>query len=235
MPHPRRLRRALPVVLAALLAFALAPTALAQNCALEVEPNDTPATATPLDGRTCLVGVLDGTDQDAWWWEVDQEASEKFWYLELDSFPGHLTQVDVVRVEIAANGDVTGADTLTTLRTVDGRQVRSEPLLFAPGRYLLGLSKASGSGEYVLHLRPGDVLWRGRSELTHLQNGNATGAFAAYGVLDGRDELEWTIDEASAGSRWAVEAQGAAGARLRLELLERTAFCVRTACRTSLA
>ncbi len=215
MLHPRPLRRALPVLLATVLA--LIPTAFAQNCALEVEPNDAPATATPLDGRSCLVGALEGDDQDAWWWEVDEDASERVWHLELDGFPGHLTKLDVVRVEMAANGDVTGADTLMTLGTPDGRQVRSGPLLIAPGRYLLGFSKSGGGGEYVLHLRAGDALSRGRTAFERL---DAAGAFASYGVLDGRTELAWTLDAEGAGSRWAVEAQGALGTTLTLELLD---------------
>jgi hypothetical protein len=217
MPHPRRWR-ALPALIAVLLA--LAPTALAQNCALEVEPNDAPATATPLDGRGCLVGTLDGSDQDAWWWVVDQEASEQVWQVELDSFPGHLTKLDLVRVEIAANGDVTGAETLLTLGTPDGRQVRSEPFLVAPGRYLLGFSKSGGSGEYVLHLQPGDALSRRRTPAAPLVDRGVAGAFAAYGVLDGRLEIPWTIDAAGAGVRWAIEAQGAVDATVSVELLD---------------
>ncbi len=220
MPHPSRLRRAVRALSTALVVFALGPVAWAQNCALEVEPNDAPANATPLDGRSCLVGELDGSDQDAWWWEVDEEASEHVWHLELDSFPGHLTKLDVVRIEMAANGDVTGAETLTTLGTVDGRQVRSEPLLIAPGRYLLGFSKSGGSGEYVVHLRRGDAISRGRTAFERLQDGRALGAFAGYGVLDGRDELAWTLDSEGAGSRWAVEAQGALGTTLTLELID---------------
>ncbi|MFN2322962.1 MAG: VWA domain-containing protein [Trueperaceae bacterium] len=219
MPHPRPLRRALPVLLTTVLALALASTALAQNCALEVEPNDTPATATPLDGRSCLVGALDD-EQDAWWWEVDEEASGQVWQLELESFPGHLTKLDVFRVEMAANGDVTGAETLMTLGTSDGRQVRSEPLLIAPGRYLLGFSKSGGRGEYVLQLRAGDALSRGRTGFERLQDGGANGAFAGYGVLDGRAELQWTLDAEGSGTRWALTAQGALGTTLTLELLD---------------
>lgn len=219
MPHLRR-RRALPALLATVLALAFAPHALAQNCALEVEPNDTPATATPLGDRTCLVGTLDGSDQDAWWWVVDEAASQRSWHLELDGPPGTLTQLDVIAVELAANGDVTGATTLATVRTPDGRSRRGEPFLVAPGRYLLAVSKSGDGGEYVAHLRAGDALARGRTAAAAFAGRGPTGAFAAHGVLDGRLELAWTVDADGAGVRWAVEAQGALDTTLTVELLD---------------
>ncbi|MDF1521851.1 MAG: hypothetical protein P1P87_03415 [Trueperaceae bacterium] len=219
MPHPRRLRRALPVLLATVLALALAPTGLAQNCAREIEPNDTPATGTPLDGRTCLVGALEGEDQDAWWWVVDEAAAELAWHLEIESIPGQLTRLDVLRVDFAANGvDVAGFDTLLGFGTADGRMNASEPFLVAPGRYLLALSKSGGEGDYVVHLRAGDRLARGRSE--GRADADAAGAFARATVLEGPTDIAWTLGADAATQRWAVRAQGAIGAPPTLELLD---------------
>ena len=218
MPHLRRPWRALPVLLATLFALTLAPTASAQNCAVEVEPNDAPATATPLDDRTCLVGAFDGEDQDAWWWVVDEDAAGRFWHLELESIPGQLTRLDVLRIEFAANGvDVTAADTLLGFGTSDGRLNASEPFLVAPGRYLLALAKSGGSGEYVAHLREGDRFDRGRRGAALRDE---AGAFANATTLDGRVEVAWTLDEDAAARRWALRAQGALGAPLTLELLD---------------
>ena len=220
MPHLRHPWRALPVLLATLFALTLAPTGRAQNCALEIEPNDAPATATPLDDRTCLVGAFDGEDQDAWWWVVDEDAAERFWQLEVESIPGQLTRLDVLRIEFAANGvDVTAADTLLGFGTSDGRLNASEPFLVAPGRYLLALSKSGGSGEYVAHLRAGDRFDRGRRGAPLRDE---AGAFANATTLDGRAEMAWTLDYDAAARRWALHAQGALGAPLTLELLDPT-------------
>src|SRR6056297_2369132 len=202
-----------------LVTFALAsvPAAFAQVCAQESEPNDTPAEATSIGDASCLVGAFAGNDQDAWWWEVDEEMAARSWQLEVESIPGQLTKVDLVRIEFAADGiGVTRADTLLGFGTADGRSNRSESFLVAPGRYLLGLSKSGGEGGYVVHLRPGDALSRGRGRF---EAALPTNAFARAGVLDGERSLEWQVDEEGAAIRWEVSAQGAVGESLRLELV----------------
>jgi Mg-chelatase subunit ChlD len=219
MPHPRRHRRALPLLLATVVALCLGPPAFAQTCAHELEPNDAPADATPLGERACLVGALEGEDQDAWWWVVDEAASELAWHLEIESIPGQLTRLDVLRIDFAANGvDVAGFDTLLGFGTSDGRLNASEPFLVAPGRYLLALSKSGGEGDYVVHLRAGERLARGRNE--GRADADADGAFGRATVLEGPTEIAWTLGPDASAQRWALRAQGALGAPPTVELLD---------------
>ncbi len=212
----RRLPRwhALPIS----IALALLPAAFAQVCAQESEPNDAPAQATSIGAATCLVGTMGGADQDAWWWAVDEEAAALAWQLEVESVPGQLTKTDLMRIEFAPDGvGVTRADTLLAFGTSDGRQQLSAPFHVAPGRYLVALSKSGGEGGYVVHLRPGDALTRGRSRL---DDSAATNAFARTGSLDGARTVEWLIDEDGASFRWDLAAQGTVGDALALELLD---------------
>ncbi len=205
---------------ALLVSFALAllPAAFAQVCAQESEPNDAPAQATSIGAATCLVGTFDGADQDAWWWEVDEDAAARAWQLEVESVPGQLTKTDLMRIEFAADGvGVTRADTLLAFGTPDGRLQRSAPFHVAPGRYLLALSKSGGEGDYVVHVRPGDELARGRDRF---DTAAPTNAFARAGNLDGERTFEWRVDEDGASLRWDLTARGAVGEPLALELLD---------------
>ena len=87
----------------ALVAAGLAPTLRAQSapCVQEVEPNDTPATATPVAGPACIEGALSAQDQDAFAWSVDAAGATHPWRIRIEGIDGELTQVDVLRVAFA--------------------------------------------------------------------------------------------------------------------------------------
>src|SRR5690606_22417849 len=154
----------------ALALLAAAACAAGQQCTQEAEPNDTPALANLLSGdgpdavaaaadgvlgSLCLVGERGGGVQDAFLWVVDDAAGAHEWTSEVEGPRGGLTQVDVFEVELAENGvDVTRADNLFRFGSVDGRSATSEPFLLGPGRYVVGVSGAQSSGQYVAHLRP---------------------------------------------------------------------------------
>jgi von Willebrand factor type A domain len=137
-----------PVLLLALLA---APRARAFEAAVvEVEPNDTPAAATPVVAPAVIMGAMAGGDQDAYRWTVSDVDAEKRWTLELDGIPGQLTIVEILRVEFADNGvDVTGYDKLMKMGTRDGSKPSiAENLMFEPGDYVLGVAHAGGGGMF---------------------------------------------------------------------------------------
>src|SRR5690606_27416864 len=162
----RSLIRNAVVVFSALLASA----ALAQQCTYEVEPNDTPAQATVVTGAgpdaveaarsgkigiTCLAGELGSGDQDAFYWEIDEEAAAHVWQVVLEGPRGGLTQVHFFDIEFAENGvDVVRADQLFRFETTNGATATSAGILLQPGRYVLGLSPAGVDGEYVVNLHP---------------------------------------------------------------------------------
>lgn len=135
------------VLLLCLLWLALPRPAAAQPAIPEVEPNDTPATATPVTGAAVIMGSLADRDQDGFRWTVSDVGAETRWTFELQGIPGALTVVDVLRIEYADNGvDVVGRKKLLTIGSRDGvKPAVASDLLFEPGEYLLGFARG-GSG-----------------------------------------------------------------------------------------
>jgi hypothetical protein len=213
-----RLSRASRIVVVTLLAWTLG-AGWAQTCRIEVEPNDTPATATPLGEARCLVGELDDA-QDAFVWDVGGDDAARPWVVEIEGIPGHLTQLDLIRVTFAPDGvAVAAADRLWTFGTPDGQLRSSSPILLPAGRIYLGLSKSGGSGRYVAHLRPqARALDRDHRPFDRMTA--ATGAFAAFGALDATAprEIAWTLDEDDGAHLWGIEGQVSVGGTARLTL-----------------
>jgi hypothetical protein len=212
------LRRAARIAAATTLAWALG-AGWAQTCRAEVEPNDAPATATPLGEARCLVGELDDA-QDAFVWDVGGDDAARRWVVEIEGIPGHLTQLDLIDVTFAPDGvAVAAADRLWTFGTPDGRLRGSAPILLPPGPIYLGLSKSGGSGRYVVHLRPqARALDRDHRPFDRL--GAPTGAFAAFGDLGAAAprEIAWTLDEDDGAHLWGIEGQVSVGGSARVTL-----------------
>ncbi len=219
MPKPY-LGEAPPGVLrvaVAVTAILLAATAGAQVCTVDAEPNDTPATAQDVSDTLCIAGSMAAQDQDAYLWVVDDEAAARWWSVSMEGIPGHLTKVDLIRVTLADNGvDVTAADTLASFTSPGGALTESAPVLVAPGRYVLGVSKSGGEGAYVVHLDPGDALRRGRRGVDGLDG--VDGAFAIFGMANGEVALPWRLAADDASLRWDLELVAAVGSDARLAL-----------------
>ena len=113
-----------------------ASVGLAQPSLYEVEPNDTPAEATPVSGEVVLIGAMDGNDQDAYEWSVSDVDAQRRWTFELEGIPGRLTIVEILRIEYADNGvDVAGKKLLFKMGTRDGSKPSlREDLLFEPAQ-----------------------------------------------------------------------------------------------------
>jgi von Willebrand factor type A domain len=122
----------------------------AEAAVIEVEPNDTPAAATPVAAPAVIMGAMAEGDQDAYLWTVSDVDAEKRWTLELDGIPGQLTIVEILRVDLAENGvDVTGYDRLMKMGTRDGSKPSIvENLMFEPGDYVLGVAHAGGGSAF---------------------------------------------------------------------------------------
>lgn len=220
MPFLRLTRRSHVVAASLLVALAASLTSIgtAQECRLEVEPNDTPVDAVALGPYLCLVGELVGEDQDAYVWEVDEAAAMQEWTIQIQGIPGQLTKLDVLDVEFTEDGSgVAGFETVVTWGTDDGRPSTSEPFRIAPGRYVLGVSKSGGSGQYAAHLRPGADLSRGRSSSRETTR---EGAHAVAGLQAQDARWTWSLSEDDAQLRWDLELLAARNAPLELRLLD---------------
>ena len=129
----------------------------AQTCRIEIEPNETPGTATDLAGARCLEGAMPSGDQDAYALTIGEDETFVRYEMVVEGPAGVLTQADVLRVEFAPNGmDVLSADRLLTFGTSDGRSNRSEPFLLAPGPYTIGMSTSGGGAGYRMALEAAD-------------------------------------------------------------------------------
>ncbi|MBX3142713.1 MAG: VWA domain-containing protein [Trueperaceae bacterium] len=211
--------------------LALTCHAAAQECTYELEPNDTPAQAThitaasatqgtvPADGTVtataCIAGTLSSGDQDAFWWEVDEASAAHRWVIDIESYPGHLTQLDILRISFAPNGvDVTDVEALYRFGTRDGSRSTSGEFLVAPGSYLLAVSTSGGAGEYRAQLRPVVAFTMGNAAASRLIGTFALGLDQAAGP----HELVWEIPATEAGPGWRLEVGAALGERLRTVL-----------------
>jgi hypothetical protein len=122
------------------------PVAAAESTIVEVEPNDTPATANEVIAPAILLGTMAGQDQDAYNWIVSDEDAGKRWTIELHGIPGRLTILEVARIQYDDTGEVVAAERLFRMGTRDGSlpSVAAE-LMFEPGQYLLGVAQAGGN------------------------------------------------------------------------------------------
>lgn len=207
---PNRLRHLVgPVLFASLLG--LASIGYAQTCRSEIEPNDTPATATELDGARCLEGAMPSGDQDAYSVQIGEDEAFTRYRLVVEGPGGVLTQADILRVEFAPNGtDVSAVDRLLTFGTEDGRSNRSDPFLMAPGRYTIGMSTSGGGDGYRLTLEPTTDSRASERDAS----GGWTDAFRAH--LPASDdaggeatELAWTVTRSD--TLWRVDVHAALG------------------------
>jgi hypothetical protein len=132
-----------------LLGMLMLVKAAAAATQFEVEPNDTPVTATPVRGPVTLAGRLPGPDQDGYRWTVTDTDAASAWTLTLHGVPGRLTVVDILRVDSTADGKaVTGREKLLTIGSRDGaKPVSAEALVLEPGEYLLGVAHGGGGAK----------------------------------------------------------------------------------------
>lgn len=229
-PARQRITRWCGLIIVLLLG--LSGLAAAQECTYELEPNDTPATATlitgvgpdsalpPGDGRTpiaCFSGEISGNDQDAFLWEIGEAEANQHWVIDLEGVPGHLTRLDIISVTFADNGvDVTRADELFTVASPDGRTVTSTGFLMAPGRYVIGISTSGGSGSYVVNLRPQQALTRYSRAAD--RSSDLNGEFSVTGAVFDELDVTWTLSEDDAAFVWGLLLEAALGSQPELIL-----------------
>lgn len=189
-------------------------SAFGASCVTEYEPNDTPATANPMASAGCFVGELDSADQDAIAWTVTEADARYPWQFTLDGLRDQLTKLEVFAVEFAPDGTgVLAAEQLLQIATPTGFPVTSEPRLFAPGTYIIGLSASGGSGPYAVNIKAGDVIWPfeqyGQPDSNTVRTDSE---FSVAGMLHGPQEITWDVTEQDAEQLWGFALQAAIGA-----------------------
>ena len=206
-------------ILAIILLLAWAGTtaaAQAQSCAPEAEPNNDPASAQALAG--CAAGGLTENDQDIYRFSVPSDQAGRAFALVLDGVPDALTKADLLRVR--------GTDrpqTLYTLASPRGGEVRSGAFILSAGDYLVGVY-GFGIGAYQVKLEPGDAPPPSGDKEPNDRQDQATkvaGAFALSGATasDG-DRYAWTLAPGDAAQSWSVTAQVSLERRIDLWLYD---------------
>ena len=123
----------------------------------EIEPNNTPATATHFRGEMVLYGAIEQGDQDAYLWEIDSEASAYSWDMILTGLPHAMTRIDVMRLE--KRGEKISYRRYFSFGTRTGnRPVELPHLLFDKGQYLIAVTAKphdpqSANRRYSLEMR----------------------------------------------------------------------------------
>ena len=209
-----------------LIAFLAGAVAFAQPCVVEVEPNDTPSSATPLEHASCFEGEMSGQDQDAFAWTVTDDAALTRFQVRISGLSGQLTKVDIFRVTFTEDGDgVSSVDNLFTFGTRDGSEAVSDPFMIPAGTYVLGVSKSGGSGAYSVAIEPVSDLTETRVD----QPERVAGAFSAYGIVQEVSGFDWVVDEADASTSWQVRFDGAVGEDATVVLADPSGAVVREA------
>jgi streptogramin lyase len=219
-PNPTTPTAALLAAVAFALAVgAIASTARAQApvCTPEVEPNDTPPTATPIDAVPgCLEGYLDSGDQDAFRWDVTEADTLRVWRVVLEqAIPSELTRVQLFDVAFTDDGSgVTRADMRLDIGS-QGGPASSVPFLVTPATIVFGISSSGGEGPYRVALEsidPEGLVTGSDAESEH------AGAFAYLGPLvDGAHVVHWQAPDDD-DATWTLAARAALGTRVELAL-----------------
>ena len=211
-------------------------SALAQQCTYELEPNDTPATATRLTGAgpnmiapasfnevgaLCLTGTVGSGDQDAFRWEVTEKHARHRWTLAVEGPRNGVTTVELFKVTFADNGvDVTQVEKYSSVTTPNGGAALSGEFLVQPGSYYLGVATSGAAGEFVVNVTPVTTLRYGAGDERF--DGGApreyAGAFGWFGPVTEELAVSVSIDEEAAARVWGLDLWAAYGSSPKLVL-----------------
>ena len=204
-----------------------AQSTLAQDCLVEVEPNDAPEAAPGFVGPGCMTGMLTEEDPaDHLTWTIGPEQAGQRWDLALGSeggAPGILVVSRVVSDPAAATLALETA--VVELRTEAAQQAARADLWLRPGRYLLtvgpgGLWTGTPTS-YRVDIAPGAPLPTSADAEPNDDAPVATPIADAFEVSGDAaatvDVFAWSVGEdPGEPGLWTVEARGAMGAPLAL-------------------
>ncbi|TVR85993.1 MAG: VWA domain-containing protein [Trueperaceae bacterium] len=209
---------AVALALASIGAIASTARAQAPACTVEVEPNDTPPTATPIDAVPgCLEGFLDSGDQDAFRWDVSEADTMSVWRVVVEQgIPSQRTRLQLFDVDFTDDGSgVTRADMMLDMSSQGGARASSAPFLVTPSALVFGISSSGGEGPYRVALEALEI--DGLVADTGPESDHE-GSFAMIGPLvDGARTIHWRIFD-DEDATWTLDARAALGTRVELSL-----------------
>ncbi len=203
-----------PLGLLALWMALLFPSSSVASCLSDAEPNDEPASAQNLEA-TCVIGELGPDDQDLFLWNPPGERAQ-LWVLELEGIPNQRTIVEI-RTATPKGEGITAGSRIFSLDLQGARSLATEPLLIAPGRYLLGVS-SSGEGGYRFDLREaGQLPPPVEADASGAEPRALSGAFALSGDLaESSHVFRWQPPAENAQRLWRLSVRTALGRGVKL-------------------
>src|SRR4051812_47564044 len=122
-------------------------SAAANACAADTEPNDHEADIQPIAVPGCVSGTLPQDDQDLYLWEIPAGPPVR-WTITLSGVGGTVTAAKFLT--ISSDPGVTPVVAGSLVYEVDSSPLHFGPtvasdVLFAPGRYLVGLTRTGAS------------------------------------------------------------------------------------------
>ena len=208
------------------------PASAQVGCVSDLEPNDEPASATPLDDAACAVGSLAGEDlQDLYLWQIPEAEGPGFWQLSLRGLPGALTNAQLLPV--TSDPTVQPLEVGSRLAQIDVPPdaidaVISGDLLLPPGAYLLAVYRSAfilaepPAEQYELVLKRGSALPRTAESEPNDDVASATAVADAFALLadrsGGQDLFAWTLAPLEPDTAATIVAQGVPGSGFTLGL-----------------
>lgn len=115
----------------------------------EDEPNNKPLTANKLIPPIIVIGEMTGNDQDLFVWDVKDADVDYLWDIELRGMNSRLTKVNIMQLYFTEDGTgVSSVDKIFSFSSRDGLGTEKKSgLIFAPGKYYIGLSYASDGSD----------------------------------------------------------------------------------------
>lgn len=174
------------------------------TCVVDVEPNDRPEGAMPVEGAFCIEGDVGETDQDIFTWTVTSDAAKTPWQISIDGLQQQQTRVQLHRLIEPGSAEepaVVGPEVIAVV-TPDREYQAANNVVFVPaGQWIVGLSVSGGTGTYKLNVVPSTIAAQPEATAT---SGLAAGTSVA-GDLQGADDVfPWTIDAIGARQRWSL-------------------------------
>jgi len=216
------------MVIGLLLMQLPAPTAIrAQGtaCRPDVEPNNTEAEVEKVSGGFCIAGDLpESSDQDLFLWTVTADDAHSPWTIAVSGPEAVITDAKILTLtsEPGVEPIVAGSQIGHVGTTESSTGPVSGSFLFAPGQYLIGISRTDTASAgppatttYQLSAEKAASTPKSLDTEPNDDSASATpvhGAMATSGDLQGSyDYYAWTLSESDAASGWELHLQGALG------------------------
>ncbi|MEZ4607492.1 MAG: hypothetical protein R2865_12035 [Deinococcales bacterium] len=214
-----------PKTLLLLALLSLLNLTIAQGCQTEIEPNDQPAQATPLQDMGCIFASFEG-GQDIYHWQVTEEGMRnRRVQLAFKGPRGEASKLVLLKTKFSSENLPINNLELFSLDS-QGERAVSSPTLKPWG--LLFRSCQQRPGEYLIDLQvPNSASLGGTEDREPNQNRDEAKTvrdrFEFQGNLEGStDYYLWELGEEASEQLWSLRAESELGTELSLKVYDQT-------------